>query len=104
MPAANLAPFGHSADKGYLFQVPPVELSEWLREPYAQPAAMLIYSPSMRDFFARNAFTPTDTPCREPGCSQPAIRFSVQCRDHHIESLRRIGNLPQKPVGRLFPP
>lgn len=92
------------ADKEYLFQVPLIEISEWLREPYAQPAAMLIYSALMRDFFERNSFEPTDSTCREPGCSKHAIRFTVHCRDHHIEALRRIGSLPKKPVGRLFPP
>src|SRR3954468_19794820 len=38
------------ANKEYLFQVPTIEVSEWLREPYAQPAAMMIYSALMSDY------------------------------------------------------
>src|SRR5688572_19063561 len=34
----------------YLFQVPPVEVADWQRDPYAQPAAMMIYTAMMRDY------------------------------------------------------
>jgi len=44
------------ADQEYLFHVPPIEIAEWQREPYQQPAAMMIYSAVMRDFVARCTF------------------------------------------------
>jgi len=92
------------ADAEYLFQVPTIEVAEWLREPYAQPAAMMIYSAVMRDHHARAPYEPTDSPCRAPGCSERATRFSVFCQRHHIADLQRLRRLPQEPVGRLFPP
>ena len=92
------------ADREYLFQVPQIEIPDWQREPYRQPAAMMIYSAVMRDFFARCTFEPTDSPCRTEGCTARANRFSVFCRNHHIESLRHSGQLPKEPVGRNFPP
>jgi hypothetical protein len=92
------------ADQAYLFQVPPIEIADWQLDPYQQPAAMMIYSALMRDYCARAKFEPTDLQCRADGCAERAIRFSVHCRRHHIESLQKFGRLPKSPVGRLFPP
>jgi hypothetical protein len=92
------------ADREYLFHVPPVEVADWQREPYQQPAAMMIYSAVMRDFCARATFESGESQCRAAGCTQRALRFSVFCREHHIDSLQQRGQLPKKPVGRLFPP
>lgn len=88
----------------YLFQVPPIEVEDWQREPYQQPAAMLIYSASMQNFFDRWKPEPGDTPCRADGCTSRAARLSVFCREHHIEMLQRDEQLPHKPTGRIFPP
>lgn len=92
------------AAQEYLFHVPPIEIADWQSEPYKQPAAMMIYSARMSDFCARTPFEPSDSPCRAEGCPEKAIRFSVFCRDHHIESLQRRQQLPKAPVGRMFPP
>jgi hypothetical protein len=92
------------ADREYLFHVPPIQVVDWQREPYQQPAAMMIYSAVMRDFYARTTFETGDSPCRDDGCKQRALRLSVFCREHHIESLQQRGRLPKKPVGRTFPP
>jgi hypothetical protein len=92
------------ADQEYLFQVPPIDVSDWESEPYQQPAGMMIYSAVMRDYCARTTFEPSDIMCRAEGCPEHATRFSVFCRHHHIESLQKIGKLPKSPVGRLFPP
>jgi hypothetical protein len=91
-------------DKEYLFQVPEIEIPDWNREPYAQPAALMVYSAAMRDFCTRACFDPTDKNCRAENCPERAIPFSVFCRKHHIESLQQLGRLPPKPAGRLFPP
>ena len=88
----------------YLFQVPAIEVTEWQREPFRQPGAMMIYSAIMSDFFARTTFATDDNPCRMEGCQARALRVSVFCRDHHIESLQASGRLPKEPIGRLFPP
>ena len=90
--------------KEYLFQVPPIEISDWQNEPYQQPAAMMIYSAVMRDLFARSKFEAGNSPCRVEGCGRFALKTSVFCRDHHIESIQKRGRLPKKPFGRMFPP
>ncbi len=92
------------ADREYLFHVPPIEVQEWQDEPYQQPAAMMIYSAVMSDFFERGKFQPGESSCRSPSCQGKAIRFSVLCLDHHIESLQNLRQLPRPPVGRMFPP
>ena len=92
------------ADKDYLFHVPPIDVADWQNEPYQQPAAMMIYSAVMRNFFARANFETCDSPCRAEGCIEPALRLSVFCRDDHIKSLQQEGRLPKNPIGRLFPP
>jgi hypothetical protein len=92
------------ADREYLFRVPSIEVADWQHEPYQQPAAMMIYSAVMRNFFARAKFETGDSPCRAEGCTERALRLSVFCCDHHIQSLQQRGQLPKKPVGRLFPP
>lgn len=91
-------------DQEYLFQVPPIESRDWENESFRQPAAMMIYSAMMRDFFSNNTFECSESQCRSEGCTELAIRFSVFCRDHHIESLQRRGSLPPTPNGRMFPP
>lgn len=92
------------ADREYLFHVPPTEIEDWQREPYQQPAAMMIFSAVMTDFFALNTFETGTSACRSLGCEEMAIRFSVLCLTHHIESLRNLRQLPQPPLGRMFPP
>jgi len=92
------------ADAEYLFQVPVTDVTEWKHEAFAQPAAMMIYSAVMHDYFARASCETGDSKCRAADCAQPALRLSVFCRDHHVEELQRLGKLPKKPVGKLFPP
>jgi hypothetical protein len=92
------------ADQEYIFQVPPIEQSDWLTEPYVQPAALMIFSAVMERFFSQGAFKTKDVPCREPGCNEHAIQLSVRCMNHHIEALRKSKLLPAEPIGRMFPP
>jgi hypothetical protein len=92
------------ADREYLFHVPMVEVEDWQREPYRQPASMMIYSAVMSDFIERSAFEDSDSPCRSEACAKQAVSGSVYCLEHHIRSLRELGMLPQPPVGRIFPP
>lgn len=88
----------------YVFQVPEIETQEWLTTPYAQPAAMMIYSAVMEDFFKKNTFEATSSICGAEGCAEYSVKFSRFCRDHHIESLQRSRLLVKPPIGRLFPP
>ena len=91
-------------DREYIFQVPAIESSEWLREPYRQPAAMLIFTAAMTDFFEKNSFEEGDARCREEGCANRAMKQGLFCIDHHVEQLRAVRILPAVPAGRIFPP
>jgi hypothetical protein len=79
-------------------------MADWDQEPFRQPGAMMVYSAIMSDYFAKNTFTTDDNSCRNEGCTERALRISLFCRDHHIESLQSSGSLPKKPMGRMFPP
>jgi hypothetical protein len=92
------------ADREYVFRVPSIEASEWLCEPYMQPAAMLIFTAAMENYFAKNHFEAGDAPCREAGCLKPAMKQGSFCIDHHLEQLRGVRLLPPVPPGRMFPP
>jgi hypothetical protein len=92
------------ANQEYLFQVPKIDVEVWKREPFAQPAAMMIYSAMMENYCARTTFETGDSKCRVENCTNRALRFSVFCKDHHIEELQRIKTLPKKPSGKMFPP
>jgi hypothetical protein len=91
-------------DRDYVFRVPPIEVGEWLAEPYQQPAAMLIDSAVMARFFEHNDFQPGDKPCREEGCATLAMKHGSFCLEHHLQQLRDVKLLPARPIGRLFPP
>jgi hypothetical protein len=104
---AQLWQSGHEwnfADQEYLFQVPPIEIEEWQRESYRQPAAMMIYSVSMQTFLPNCVSDPSGPKCRVEGCPKLVVKHSVFCPEHHIESFERVGRIPKRPVGRLFPP
>ena len=88
----------------YTYQVPAIDVEAWLREPYLQPAAWLIYAAMMEPYYAKNTFEPSEKICAVAQCPRRAIRFSGVCEQHHVEQLQQFGMLPKRPVGRLFPP
>ena len=92
------------ANQEYLFRVPSITAEEWQNEHYRQPAAMMIYSAVMEQYFERSKFTPSSEKCRAEGCDERASSMGVFCQRHQIESLRKNGRLPNPPKGRLFPP
>jgi hypothetical protein len=88
----------------YLFQVPTIQIDEWLSEPYMQPDEMLIYSAVMQTYMEKNNFVETERECRAEGCVKRAVELTVFCLEHHIESLQDAGALSKDPKGRWFPP
>lgn len=42
-----------------------------------------------RSFYDQLGSENLDSPCRTPGCSRGTVRFSVLCRPHHFESIRK---------------
>ncbi len=90
--------------KFYLFKVPPIAVDEWLIEPYIQPDELLIFTAVMQDYLDKNSSEETDRKCRAEGCGKNAIKFTVFCLSHHIESLQKAGALPKYPKGKWFLP
>ncbi len=90
-------------DREYLFEIPEIDRSEWLEEQFQKPDELIVYSASLEDYFDRNDFTITNAECRKEDCSELAIKYTVFCRDHHVESLQKSRVLPIPPVGRQLP-
>ncbi|HOI54379.1 MAG TPA: hypothetical protein PLP01_03950 [Phycisphaerae bacterium] len=90
--------------KPYLFGVPAIELSDWLELPFVDPDEVLIFAASIDRFLTIQKFVASTNSCRKEGCSKHAIKGSVFCLKHHVESLQRIHTLPQTPSGRWWGP
>ena len=85
-----------SGDAGvqYVFEVPPIDVEEWKREPYVDKVALEMYEAAYRRYLETADRTTTGDDCRTAGCSAKAVRFSVFCFDHHKEDR------PVPPPGR----
>ncbi len=92
------------ANEEYLFRVPAITAEEWQQEHYQQPAAMMIYSAMMDQYYARSKFTPSADKCAYEGCDERASSIGMLCQRHQVESLQKSSVLPSPPKGRLFPP
>jgi hypothetical protein len=90
--------------KNYLFKVPDIETSDWIDNPYISPADMTIYSASMEEYFRKNKFKESDNACKIENCNKKSLSNNVLCKEHFIESLQKIGLLPQPLQGRMFAP
>ena len=42
-----------------------------------------------RDFYETLGPEDTKNPCRHPGCTRGSVKYSVLCRPHHFESIRK---------------
>ncbi|AYB34730.1 hypothetical protein [Chryseolinea soli] len=91
-------------NKEYLFKVPTIAVADWMEEFFARPDQMLLYSGMMHDYFEKNKFVVSDTPCRKEGCGHNALVNNVLCKEHFIQSLQQFGMLPKFPEGRMFSP
>ncbi len=85
------------------FQVPPVELEEWRREPFADPAALFNFVHAMRSFVEASRGAETERACGSAGCARHALSGCKFCLIHHMEMLRK-AKLPFAPRGRLLEP
>jgi hypothetical protein len=92
------------ANEEYFFQVPKISIEDWLSEQYAQPAALMVYSSAMNEYLKNADLTRSEQVCKKLNCGKHAVRHSVLCAEHHIESLQRGRQLPPTPIGKLFPP
>ena len=45
-----------------------------------------------RKFYDSLGLERADVPCRKPGCTRGAVAYSVLCRPHHFESIKRKGS------------
>lgn len=56
--------------------------------PHPPPAAEILQNLD-RKFYDSLGPERADVPCREPGCSRGAVAYSVLCRPHHFENIKR---------------
>src|SRR5262252_1150503 len=82
------------ANQEYLFKVPLTSIEDWNELPYQQPAAMMIFSVSVQTFLDNVKPEPSQDLCRSKDCPEKAIKGSVLCTRHHVESLQNIGAFP----------
>jgi hypothetical protein len=88
----------------YLFRIPEIEATEWLKNVYVQPDDLLIYAAVMHDLLEKGNFVPSDQACRLEGCTRNSMQGLVTCLPHHVASLQRMGRFPLEPSGRWFEP
>lgn len=88
----------------YVFKVPEIGLEVWEDEPFVQPDELIVYIGAMQHYINNLRPEDSNSKCQVDGCGKNSIKLSVYCLEHHIESLQRIGNLPKKPQGNVFPP
>jgi hypothetical protein len=80
-----------------LFQVPSIDPDAWLKNPFPDQVSLA----EMRfdlEYFVRNLpdeIGPEE--CRADDCHRFRMNASVFCKQHHVESLQRIGALPRLP-------
>jgi hypothetical protein len=86
----------------YLFKVPVISPDEWLQEQYIQPHELLVFNASIERVLKN--VREKDEPCAVKGCTAKAIVGSMNCLPHHVQSLQKVGLLPQGPKGRWFHP
>ena len=86
--------------KFYLFKVPLRPLVDWLQEPFVQPDELLIFYACVGNIWDKAVIDIPPRSCRREGCEKKAIKYSVLCLLHHIESLQKNRLLPAYPDGR----
>jgi hypothetical protein len=74
-------------NKPYIFKVPNTLESEWTIKPYVQPDNLFNRIAVIEQYTGRASFEETAELCRKDGCSNQAIKLSVLCAFHHMESL-----------------
>ncbi len=90
--------------KEYIYKIPEILIEDWLKESFVKPDELLIYFAMLENFEDKNAFFEREIKCRDENCNNNAIKYSVFCKQHHIESLQNSGVLPSFPKGRIFEP
>lgn len=74
-------------NKPYIFKVPDTLVTEWTIKPFVQPDDLFNRIAVIQQYLGRATFEETAELCRKDGCSNQAIKLSVLCAFHHMESL-----------------
>jgi hypothetical protein len=88
----------------YVFKVPEIKPEDWIEKQYIEPDKLLIHLAVTLQYLEQNSFIEKAEKCRALDCLNQAIKLSVLCLTHHIESLRKAGALSKKLEGRWFLP
>lgn len=91
--------FRQSGDAGlqYVFEVPPIDVEEWRREPYVDYHRWKMYEASLARYLKDAARPTTKTRCRVRGCKNGTLEGSIACLEHHQNGR------PRPPPGRALP-
>ena len=74
-------------NKPYIFKVPDTLETEWTIKPFVQPDDLFNRIAVIQQYLGRATFEETSELCRKDGCTNHAIKLSVLCAFHHMESL-----------------
>jgi hypothetical protein len=88
--------------KPYMFCVPSTTEEEWVRERFVDPDEVLVFVALMERFLRSQQFAHSSSVCATQGCGLAAIKLSLFCLRHQVESLQQAKLLPGTPEGRWF--
>ena len=81
-------------NKKYIFQVPEISVDIWKEKPFVQPDDLLVRSGHIVMYLEGVTFIEQDSKCRREGCDNNAIKMSVLCALHHLNSINIKVTLP----------
>lgn len=76
-----------SGNRPYIFKVVPIDLAEWMEKPFVQPDELFVRVGVFEQYWRNNVFDEKEALCRKDGCGNHAIRLSVFCVLHHMDSI-----------------
>jgi len=83
---------GNSA---YAFKVPAIDIATWIGQPFVQPDELFNRVGMIEQYLEKACFEEKAQLCRREGCNERAIKLSVLCALHHMESIGLGNSLPE---------
>jgi hypothetical protein len=71
----------------YVFKVPKIEIKDWKEMPYIEPNKIFLYIGNIQMYFNRTTFEEKEEKCKKDNCYNQAIKLSVLCILHQMESI-----------------
>lgn len=83
-------------NKPYIFKVPNISETEWIIKPYVQPDELFNRIARIQLYLKDALFVETHDQCRKDECFNHAIKLSIFCAMHHMESIGIKTTLPNE--------